>query len=476
MYALRRWSVRHAWLLSRLYRLGEAVAGAFAPLARLVPRRVLTALVRPVERVAKQTFFDCHMCGQCALSRTGMACPMNCPKELRNGPCGGVRADGNCEVKPEMPCVWVEAGKGCAAIGGPAHGNARLLPVDRHLEGSSTWVQMLTRNLAQVDDVTATAEPVVVRGSASRLRAACASGRPVVTVEIGPPDSADPTGFVQRANLFRGLVDAINVTDGAGGNCHMSSVAAAAILVREGLVPVAQVTCRDRNRIAIQGDVLGAAALGVDNFLCLTGDDVVAGDQPSAKRVFDLDAVNLVTTLVGMRDHAAFASGRKLETPPDLFVGATCNPFAPPYEGRVDNLERKIAAGADFIQTQFCFDVAMMERFMRAVRARGLHHRAAIIVGVGMLPTAKGLSWMAHHVPGVHVPEALIARLAAAGNQREEGIAAAVDIVRQLCGIEGIGGFHLMGHRNERMLAEIIERAGIAPPNTQPRQKELTHG
>ncbi|MDE3114328.1 MAG: methylenetetrahydrofolate reductase C-terminal domain-containing protein [Pseudomonadota bacterium] len=476
MYALRRWSVRHAWLLSRLYALGEAMAGALAPVARLVPRGVLTALVRPVERVAKQTLFDCHMCGQCALSRTGMACPMNCPKELRNGPCGGVRADGNCEVKPEMPCVWIEAGKGRAAIGAAASRNARLLPVGRDLEGSSTWVQMLTGELARVDDVTAAGESVVVRSSASRLRAACASGHPVVTVEIGPPDSADPAAFIARANLFRGLVDAINVTDGAGGNCHMSSVAAAVILVREGLVPVAQVTCRDRNRIAIQGDVLGAAALGVDNFLCLTGDDVGAGDQPSAKRVFDLDAVNLVTTLVGMRDRAAFASGRKLEVPPDIFVGATCNPFAPPYEARVDNLERKIAAGAAFIQTQFCFDVAMMERFMRAVRARGLHTRATIIVGVGMLPTAKGLAWMAHHVPGVHVPDALIARVAAAENQRAEGIAAAAEIITRLRDIEGIGGFHLMGHRNERMLAEIIEKAGIGPSNTQSKHKEVTHG
>ena len=476
MRSLRRWSVRHARGLRRLYAFGEAVAAAFSPLARLLPRAWLTVVIRPVERVAKETVFDCHMCGQCALLRTGMACPMNCPKELRNGPCGGVRPDGNCEVDPEMACVWIEAGKGIAQIGAAPSGNARLLPVDHHLSGSSTWVQMLTGQLARVDDVTALAEPVVQRISASRLRAACVSGRPVVTVEIGPPDSAEPAGFVARAGLFRDLVDAINVTDGAGGNCHMSSVAAAAILVREGLVPVAQITCRDRNRIAIQGDVLGAAALGVDNFLCLTGDDVGAGDQPAAKRVFDLDAVNLVTTLVGMRDRAAFASGRKLETAPDLFVGATCNPFAPPFEARVDNLERKIAAGAEFIQTQFCFDVEMMERFMGAVRARGLHTRATIIAGVGMLPAAKSLAWMAHHVPGVHVPQALIERIGKVSDQREEGIAVAAEIVTRLRGIEGIGGFHLMGHRNERMLAEIIERAGIAPPVKSEQQKEVTHG
>ena len=476
MFALRRWSVRHARFLRGIYAFGEVLAAALGPVARLVSPKLLTTVVRPVERAAKKMFFDCHMCGQCALSRTGMACPMNCPKELRNGPCGGVRADGNCEVELDMPCVWIEVGNGRAAIGAAANANARLLPVDRHLEGAATWVQMLTRQLARVDDVVALAEPVVKRRSASQLRAACLGGRPVVTVEIGPPDSSDPARFIARANLFRHLVDGINVTDGAGGNCHMSSVAAAAILVREGLVPVAQVTCRDRNRIAIQGDVLGAAALGVDNFLCLTGDDVGAGDQPAAKRVFDLDAVNLVTTLVGMRDRAAFASGRKLETAPDLFVGASCNPFAPPFEERVDNLECKIAAGADFIQTQFCFDVEMMERFMRAVRARGLHRYATIIAGVGMLPTAKGLAWMGHHVPGVHVPKALIERIGKASDQHAEGISAAVEIIARLRGIEGIGGFHLMGHRNERMLAEIIERAGIAPSARQQQRKEVTHG
>ena len=188
------------------------------------------------------------------------------------------------------------------------------------------------------------------------------------------------------------------------------------------------------------------------------------------------DAVNLVTTLVGMRDRAAFASGRKIEVPPSLFVGATCNPFVPPFEARVDNLERKIVAGAQFIQTQFCFDVGAMEKFMVKVCARGLHRRASIIVGTGMLPTAKGLAWMAHHVPGVHVPEALIARIAAVKDQRGEAIVAASEIIVRLSEIEGVGGFHLMGHRNERMLAEIIERAGITPPSTQLPQKELTHG
>jgi 5,10-methylenetetrahydrofolate reductase len=258
-------------------------------------------------------------------------------------------------------------------------------------------------------------------------------------------------------------VDAINVTDGAGGNCHMSSVAASAILVAHGYPAVYQITCRDRNRIAIQGDILGAAALGVQNILCLTGDDVSQGDHPQAKPVFDLDAVSLLHIARGMCDQGQFASGRKLETPPDLFIGATANPFVPPYADRVANLEKKIVAGARFIQTQFCFDLELLENFMKEVRRRDLHRRAQLIVGVGTLGSAKALAWMAAHVPGVHVPAALLERIAGAKDQRLEGQRACVETIRALAAIEGIAGVHVMGHRNEDVLAEIIRESGLGP-------------
>ena len=224
-----------------------------------------------------------------------------------------------------------------------------------------------------------------------------------MTVELAPPDSADPPALLSRAEKFRGLVDAINITDGAGGNCHMSSAAASAVLAAHGHAPVYQIACRDRNRIAIQGDILGAAALGVRNVLCLTGDDVSQGDPPQAKPVFDLDAVSLLHIARGMCDEGQFASGRQLETPPDLFIGATANPFAPPFTDRIANLENKIVAGARFVQTQFCFDVRLFEDFMREVRRRKLHRRAHILVGVGALASAKALAWMTHHVPGVRL-------------------------------------------------------------------------
>ena len=458
MRALRRWSVRHAAGLKAVYDAASAVAPVLARPLRLLGRDRAETLLRPLERAAKGTLFDCRMCGTCVLSKTGMACPTNCGKEMRNGPCGGVRADGGCEVDPTMRCVWVEATEGRARVG---EGAAEILPpIDRRRGGHSTWIRVIEGDRVQVTPLDA-ARPRDHERVVHSFEQACTSGRFVVTVEIAPPDSADPSTLLARADRFRGLVDAINITDGAGGNCHMSSAAAAAILAAHGHTPVCQIAARDRNRIAVQGDILGAAALGVRNVLCITGDDVGQGDHPDAKRVFDLDSIGLLTVARRMRDDGTFASGRRLEVAPDLFLGATANPFVPPHEDRLDNLAAKIAAGARFIQTQFCFDVPRLARFMARVRDRGLDREAAIIVGVGTLPTARGLAWMAHHVPGVHVPESVVARIAAAQDQKAEGLAVLTETIAAVRDIPGVAGVHLMGHRNEDVLAEAIRRAGL---------------
>lgn len=462
MYTARLWSVRHARGLRVLYELFSRWAQAIAPIARLLGKERLEQLLRPLERSAKSLLFDCRMCGQCVLSATGMACPMNCAKEMRNGPCGGVRADGHCEVQPGLRCAWVEATAGAKRIAADhlAHPTPLLPAIDQRRRGASTWVQVFE---GRPDP--AFQAPVGLRitpeAQQGPLERACRSGRFVVTVEVAPPDSADPAALLARAAKFEGLVDAINITDGAGGNCHMSSVAASAILAAHGHTPVYQVACRDRNRIAIQGDILGAAALGVQNILCLTGDDVSQGDHPQAKPVFDLDAVSLLHVARGMCDRSEYASGRKLQGPPDLFIGATANPFVPPYVDRIANLEKKIVAGARFIQTQFCFDLALFENFMREVRRRELHRRAHIIVGVGTLSNAKALRWMARHVPGVHVPETLLARIEKAADQRAEAEACCIETIRALAGIDGVAGIHVMGHKNEEVLAEIITECDL---------------
>lgn len=463
MEALRHWSVRHARALARLYAICERFAPALATPLRLIGERRAERLIAPVERVAKQFLFDCRMCGQCALSVTGMACPSKCAKEMRNGPCGGVRASGGCEVKPDMRCVWVEANDGRKCIAAGLNGAATTLePVDRRLQGRSTWVGVIAGQppLGRAP----TAPPSLAEREQYAFEQACASGRFLVTAEVEPPDSPDPALLLQRAARFAGLTDALNITDGAGGSCHMSSAAAAAVLTAHGLTPVCQVVCRDRNRIAVQGDILGASALGVRNFLCLTGDDVSQGDHPAAKPVFDLDAVSLLRIARGMRDEGRFASGRRLDSAPNLFLGATANPFAPPHADRVLNLEQKIDAGARFIQTQFCFDLSMLECFMREVRARELHKRAVIIVGVGALKSARALARMAERVPGVHVPRGVVERIGKAPDQTAEAKTVLIETIRALRGIEGVGGVHLMGHRNEAMLAAAIVESGLRSP------------
>jgi methylenetetrahydrofolate reductase (NADPH) len=461
MKALRHWSVRHARGLRRVYDAFKRFAPSFGVLVRLVGWERSEKLFLPLERVAKGLFFDCRMCGQCVLSSTGMACPENCGKEMRNGPCGGVRLDEGCEVKPEMRCVWLEAAEGQKRMADETSAGALLLPpVDQRYRGRSTWLQIIANEDAL---------PVLGQRAAFRalerpkydFERACESGRFLVTVEIAPPDSPDCTELLKRASYFRGLVDALNLTDGAGANCHLSSVAGAAVLTANGHTAVCQMACRDRNRLAIQGDLLGAAALGVRNFLCLTGDDIRNGDHPGAKAVFDLDAVSLLGIARGLRDAGQFASGRKLDAAPNLFLGAAANPFVPPFADRVVNLEKKISAGAQFIQTQFCFDLGLLENFMREVRARGLHERCRILVGVGALRNAKGLHWMAQHVPGVHVPEKIIQRVASAQDQALEGKKILLETIAALRGIEGVAGVHLMGHKNEDTLADAIAESGL---------------
>jgi methylenetetrahydrofolate reductase (NADPH) len=301
--------------------------------------------------------------------------------------------------------------------------------------------------------------------SASRLESVLRSGRIAVTAELNTPDSADPASVYDRALVLASVCDAINATDAAGANVHMSSMGVCALLTRAGYEPVMQMSCRDRNRIAMQGDLLGAAAMGVKNVLCLTGDGVQTGDQPEAKPVFDLDSVTLLRTARTLRDKGMFLSGRELEEPPKLFLGAAANPFVPPYDFRPLRLKKKIEAGADFIQTQYCFDVPRMKEYMKAVRDMGLHERVYMLVGVGPLRSARAAEWMRANLPGVVIPDAVIARLEGVpkgrGNQAREGKKICIEIIQEVLEIKGVHGVHVMAFRQEELVAEIIEDSGL---------------
>jgi 5,10-methylenetetrahydrofolate reductase len=457
MLAVRRFAVRHPRLFARIYHALEAMLRAAGPLARAVGRERLEPPFAAVERTVKSFLFDCRMCGSCALATTGMACPMNCPKQLRNGPCGGVRPDGGCEVHPQMQCVWVEAWRGGQRMAEGALPRAINSPVEHDRAGTSTWLR-IAEGTHRLPDV---ASAAAVRAGGSRLAEALDRGTFVVTAELSPPDSADPADVHARLAPFRGYVDALNVTDGSGANCHMSSLGVSVLLLRAGCEPVMQVSCRDRNRIAIQGDILGAAALGVRNLLCLSGDHVSNGDHPGAKHVGDLDAVTLLAAARIMRDEGRFLSGRKLTTPPRLFLGAADNPSAPLPESRVARLAKKIEAGAQFLQTQYCFDLDRLERYMAMVRDAGLAGRARILVGVGPIASAKTARWLRTRVPGVHIPDAIVERLERAERPREEGKRICIELIRRIREIPGVAGVHVMAPKQDHLVPEIVAESGV---------------
>lgn len=276
------------------------------------------------------------------------------------------------------------------------------------------------------------------------LRERLAAGRFVVTAEITPPLSASVADLLARAEPLRGLVDAVNVTDSPAARTAMSSFAASAILAREGIEPVLQVTCRDRNRIAIAGDLLGASAQGVRNLLVLAGDDPKVGDQPDAKPVFDLDSRAVMALARAMRDDGTLPNGRALAAAPDFHIGCADTPFDPPADWAPDGLAAKAEAGAVFVQTQFCYDLEVARRYFARIGEHGLTQRMKFIVGIGPLASATSARWMDENLYGVSVPPSLIDRLEAASDQAAEGRAICIELIEGLAAIPGIAGVHLM--------------------------------
>jgi methylenetetrahydrofolate reductase (NADPH) len=287
----------------------------------------------------------------------------------------------------------------------------------------------------------------------------------VVTAEIGPPRGATLAPMRRKARLLRDWIDAANVTDAQSAIVRVPSWAGCLALMQEGVEPVMQLQCRDRNRIALQSDLLGAAAVGIPNVLLLTGDHPRFGDHPDAKPVFDFDSIHLIWTARTMRDQARLLSGRELKTPPRWFIGAVENPFAPPLQFRPERLGKKVAAGAQFIQTQFVFDVPIFARFMQRVCDLGLDRRCAILAGVGPIKSLRALEHMRTEVPGMHVPEDVIRRLRGVPPERvpAEGLAICAEIIAQLRTLPGVAGVHVMAFSWEDAIPSILERAGLAP-------------
>ena len=299
----------------------------------------------------------------------------------------------------------------------------------------------------------------------SNLEKVLAAGHLAVTSECGPPRGCKPEEVVEKANYLKGIVDAVNVTDNQTAMVRMSSLAASVIVKQQGLNPLFQVTCRDRNRLAMQADIIGAYSLGIDNMLCLSGDHTKFGDHPNAMNVHDIDSIQLIQMVKDMRDKSIFQGGAEMKGAPKMFIGAAANPFADPFELRVMRLAKKIEAGADFIQTQCIFNVDKFERWMEGVRKMGLHKKCYILAGVTPCKSLGAARYMSKNVPGMDVPQEIIDRMEAApkGKKAEEGVNICVETIERLKKVEGVAGFHIMAIEWEEKVEEICERAGLLP-------------
>ena len=299
--------------------------------------------------------------------------------------------------------------------------------------------------------------------SGSNLEKVLEAGHFAVTCELGPPKGADGEEVRELARLLKGSVDAANVTDNQTAVVRMSSIGAARLMLDEGLEPVMQMVTRDRNRIAIQSDILGAAAMGIKNVLCLTGDHQSLGNNPQAKSVWDIDSLQQLAMLKAMRDEGVDAVGEELKGSPEIFLGAAANPFGDPTSFRVTRLAKKIAAGADFIQTQVIYDVARYEEWMEEARDRGLLDKVHVMGGIVPLKSAGAAKYMQKMVAGIYVPDEVVKRMKAAEKGKKEGRKIALELIEQLRTVKGNHGVHIMAIMWEKLVPKLTEEAGLLP-------------
>ncbi len=299
----------------------------------------------------------------------------------------------------------------------------------------------------------------------SKLEKVLTSGNLAVTSECGPPRGAVPEKVKEKAELLRGVVDGINVTDNQTAVVRMSSLAACILIAQMGLDPILQMVTRDRNRLAMQSDILGAYAHGINTMLCLSGDHPQFGDHPTAANVYDMDSIQLIQTVRTMRDDGKFQGGDDILNPPKMFIGAAANPFADPFELRVPRLAKKVKAGVDFIQTQCIYNLDKFEKWMEGVRDRGLHEQVYILAGITPMKSAGMAKYMKNRVPGMDVPDDVVKRMAGVPKEKqaEEGIKIAVEDMQRLKEVEGVSGFHIMAIEWEQKVPEIVEKAGLLP-------------
>lgn len=456
------------------------------------PLRLFTAF----ERTTKGALFGCRMCGNCILQETAFICPMTCPKGLRNGLCGDATPE-HCSIDPSRPCTWYMIYDRAERLGRTEHLLEINAPIDGARAGHETWLgtfqlwrqrgagphlrdllfNRIKFNAEWEQFFYELRQPSWWQGDSayhspayadptSNLEARLRAGEFVITTEVTPPLDASTADLRNRLAALRGRVAAANFTDNASASARMSSLACSKIALEAGIEPVMQMQARDRSRTVIQSDVLGAAALGVRNILCLSGDQHTMGPAPvSIPNQFDLDVVQMLWILRRMRDEGKYLDGRPMKERPQFFLGAAGSPFGAPARYEAIRAEKKINAGAQFIQTQPVFDVPRFTEWLEALDRRNLLGKAYILAGVAPLKSAKAARFMAAKIPGMYIPPEVLIRMESAAEsgeeaQQEEGIAIARELMETLKHTPGVHGMHIMAMNWDNAVARLVQEAG----------------
>ncbi len=465
-------------------------------------------LLESVERIVKGPLFGCRMCGNCLLQETAFICPMECPKGLRNGPCGGSTEE-SCYVDETRPCIWYKIYDRAFKMGREEKLLEVLPPLDWNKVGTETWADVVNqvrkvgtvkffsglasrdpqkraevwdsvfRPVRQPDWWQGDSEyhPPAYSEPISELEKRLRAGEFVITAEVAPPMTVSTNKLIQNIQLVKPYVTAINFTDSPSATPRMSSWACSAMAVQAGAEPVMQIAARDRTRVGLQSEVLGANALGVRNILCLSGDSMRMAPDPRGRMdIVDIDSVQMIWILRRMRDEGRYLDGRAIKFPPKIFIGAAASPFASRPEFQAIREHKKVNAGAQFFQTNLVYDPAGLEIWLNALAKRNILDKVYILVGITPLKSLKVAQYMNNEVPGVTIPESLIKRMEKAGDgAAEEGVAIALELIEQVKKLQGIHGIHIMAVGWEEIVPRIVTEAGLLPKDFTIPQQDIVH-
>lgn len=452
-----------------------------------------------IELAIKGPLFGCRMCGNCLLQETAFICPMECPKGLRNGPCGGSTPE-KCYVDESRPCIWYKIYERSFKLGREALLLEVLPPMDWKKTGTDSWgdvfdqakkigVKQIVTGLTarETGSVSKTLDSIFrpvrqpewwqgdslyhapkYNEPASELERRLKAGEFVVAAEVSPPLSMNTEKMKQNIELLKPYVAALNFTDSPSAIARMSSWACSKLALDQGAEPVMQIAARDRTRVGLQSEVMGAAALGVRNILCITGDSMVLGPAPHGRMdIVDIDSMQMLWILRRMRDEGKYLDGREIKTPPKYFIGAAASPFASNMKFQALREQKKVNAGAQFFQTNVVFDADALDVWLNEIAKRDVLDKVYIMIGLTPLKNYKTAAYMNNKIPGVFVPENVLKRMEAArdkGNEQEEGVQIALELIEKIKSKQGVHGIHIMAVGWEDIVPRIVREAGLYTP------------